>query len=133
MRFSCIHTRICGALCKSVAVILEAFYAIKAFVAKLLCEKPVDITQKIPTDYIPIYIQQDETLHCLFISVNCSTCFGWYLHPSSGAHTTVSTASGTCQTVTATCRSRGRVGTASSSNSSTIAVASSKFDKYQIL
>ena len=24
-----------------------------------------------------------------------STCFGWYLHPSSGAHTTVSTASGT--------------------------------------
>ena len=28
-------------------------------------------------------------------SVNCSTCFGWYLHPSSGAHTTVST----CQTV----------------------------------
>ena len=31
------------------------------------------------------------------LSVNCSTCFGWYLHPSSGAHTTVSTASGTCQ------------------------------------
>ena len=30
---------------------------------------------------------------------NCSTCFGWYLHPSSGAHTTVSTASGTCHTV----------------------------------
>ena len=51
-------------------------------------------------------------LHSLFISVNYSTCFGWYLHPSSGAHTTVSTASGTCQTVTATCRYRGRVGTA---------------------
>ena len=33
---------------------------------------------------------------------NCSTCFGWYLHPSSGAHTTVSTASGVCHTVTAT-------------------------------
>jgi len=30
---------------------------------------------------------------------NCSTCFGWYLHPSSGAHTTVSTESGTGQTV----------------------------------
>ena len=29
----------------------------------------------------------------------CSKCFGWYLHPSSGAHTTVSTASCTCQTV----------------------------------
>ena len=62
--------------------------------------------------YIPIYIQQDATLHSLFISGNCSTCFGWYLHPSPGAHTTVSTASGTCQTVTATCRYRGRVGTA---------------------
>ena len=43
---------------------------------------------------------------------NCSTCFGWYIHPSSGAHTTVSTASGTCQTVTATYRYRVRVGTA---------------------
>jgi hypothetical protein len=29
---------------------------------------------------IPIYIQQDATLHSLFISVNCSTCFGWYFH-----------------------------------------------------
>ena len=53
---------------------------------------------------IPIYMQQDATLHSLFISRNCSTCFGWYLHPSSGAHTTVSTASGICHTITATCR-----------------------------
>ena len=45
------------------------------------------------------------------LSGNCSTCFGWYLHPSSGAQTTVSTASGICHTVTATCRYRGRVGT----------------------
>ena len=45
-------------------------------------------------------MQQDATLHSLFISGNCSTCFGWYLHPSSGAHTNVPTASGTCQTVT---------------------------------
>jgi len=59
--------------------------------------------------YIPIYIQQDATLHSLFIFWNCSTCFGWYLHPSSGAHTTVSTASCICHTVTATCRYRGRV------------------------
>jgi len=29
------------------------------------------------------YIQQDATLHGLFISGNCSTCFGWYFHPSS--------------------------------------------------
>ena len=51
----------------------------------------------------PVNIQQDATLHSLFISVNCSTCFGWYLHPSSGAHTTVSAASGTC-TSTRCCR-----------------------------
>jgi len=30
---------------------------------------------------------------------NCSTCFGWYHHPSSGAQTTASTASGICHTV----------------------------------
>jgi hypothetical protein len=33
------------------------------------------------------------------VSGNCSTCFGWYFHPSSGAHTTLSTASGICRTV----------------------------------
>jgi hypothetical protein len=60
---------------------------------------------------IPIYIQQDATLHSLFISGSCSACFGWYLNPSSGAHTTVSTASVICHTVTAICRYRGRVGT----------------------
>ena len=35
------------------------------------------------------------------LSGNCSTCFGWYHHTSSGAQTTVSTASGICQTVIA--------------------------------
>jgi hypothetical protein len=52
---------------------------------------------------IPIYsyIQQDETSDSIFISGSCSKCFGWYFHPSSGAHTTVSTASGICQPVTA--------------------------------
>jgi hypothetical protein len=60
---------------------------------------------------ILIYIQQDATLHILFISGNCSTCFVGYFHPSSGAHTTVSTASGICHAVTAICRYRGRVGT----------------------
>ena len=78
-----------------------------------------------------MYIQKDATLHSLFISGNCSTCFGLYLHPSSGAHTTVFTASGTCQTVIANCRCRGGVGTGlsvlreqhtqTSTNSSTIA------------
>ena len=28
--------------------------------------------------YIPIYIQQDATLHSLFVTGNCSTRFGWY-------------------------------------------------------
>jgi len=37
--------------------------------------------------YIPIYVQQDATSHSLFISGNCCTCFGWYLHPSSGVVT----------------------------------------------
>ena len=31
--------------------------------------------------FIPIYIQQDATLHILFIYGNCSTRSGWYLHP----------------------------------------------------
>jgi len=44
----------------------------------------------------------------LILSGNCSTCFGWYLHPKSGAHSTVSTASGICHTVSATCRYSGR-------------------------
>ena len=35
---------------------------------------------------------------------------GGAFHPSSGAHTTVSTASGICHTVTAICRYRGRAG-----------------------
>jgi hypothetical protein len=61
--------------------------------------------------YIPIYSHQDATLNNLFISGNCSTYFGWYLHPSSGPHTTVSTAAGICHKVTAICRYRGRVGT----------------------
>jgi len=48
-----------------------------------------------------IIIQQGATVYSLFISVNFSTCFGWYFHPSSGAHSTVSTVSGINRTVTA--------------------------------
>ena len=55
---------------------------------------------------MPIIVQQDATIHSLFISVNRSTCLGWYLNPSSGAHVTVSTVSGINKTVTATCRER---------------------------
>ena len=44
------------------------------------------------------------------LSGNCCTCFGWYLRPSSGAQTSVSTASGINDTVTIICRYRGRIG-----------------------
>jgi ABC-type long-subunit fatty acid transport system fused permease/ATPase subunit len=35
--------------------------------------------------YISKYNKQDATLHTLFNSVKCSTCFRRYLHPSPGA------------------------------------------------
>ena len=72
---------------------------------------PANVENIVSPNSIIIYIQEDETLHSLFISGNCSTCFGWYFHPSSGAHTTVSTASSISHTVTVMCRYRGRVGT----------------------
>ena len=56
------------------------------------------------------YNQQDATFHDLFISVRRSTCFRRVFRPSSGEiicdqeHKTAHTASGTCQTDTATCR-----------------------------
>jgi len=61
---------------------------------------------------MPIIVQQDATIYSLFMFVNRSTCFGRYLHPSSAAHVTVSTASGISKTVTATCRERDWMGTA---------------------
>ena len=63
---------------------------------------------------MPIIFQQDATIYSLFISVNRSICFGCYLHPSSGAHVTVSTATGISKTVTATCRERDWTGTVQS-------------------
>jgi hypothetical protein len=50
--------------------------------------------------------------YTVYLYVETALCFGLYIHPSSGAHTTVSTASGICHTVTDICRYRGRVGTA---------------------
>ena len=55
-------------------------------------------------------IRCNVTQYITSISGNCSTCFGCYLHSSSVAQTTVSTASGICHTVTATCRYHGRIG-----------------------
>jgi hypothetical protein len=65
------------------------------------------VNESVHRTYVPICIQQDASLHSLFTS----TCFGWYIHPSSGAHTTVSTASGICHAVTATYCYSGGVGT----------------------
>ena len=62
-------------------------------------------------EFVSIIIQQDATIYSLFISANCSTCFGWYLHPSSGAHITVSTVSGITETISATCCERDWMGT----------------------
>jgi hypothetical protein len=44
--------------------------------------------------------QQDAHITEFILSDNCSTCFGRYYHPSSGAQTTVTTLSGNRYTVT---------------------------------
>jgi hypothetical protein len=43
--------------------------------------------------------QQDTHVTEFILSDNCSACFGRYYHPSSGAQTTVTTASGNRYTV----------------------------------
>jgi hypothetical protein len=43
--------------------------------------------------------QQDAHVTEFILSDNCSTCFGRYYHPSAGAQTTVTTASGNCYTI----------------------------------
>jgi len=50
---------------------------------------------------MPITVQQDATTYSLFMSVNRSTRFEWYLQPSSGAHVTLCTAHGISKIVTA--------------------------------
>jgi hypothetical protein len=53
---------------------------------------------------VPTFIRCNVTQFIL--TGNCSTCFGWHIHPSSGAHTTASTAttgetSSNCSTIAA--------------------------------
>jgi hypothetical protein len=52
------------------------------------------VLKKYPCQFIFKYNQQDATLHKLFISVKCSTCFRRFLRPSSVAQK-LDTASGT--------------------------------------
>ena len=73
--------------------------SVKVLLAPVNILNTFNVYGSVHRKYISIYIQQDASLHSLFISGNCSTCFGWYLHPSPGAHTTVSTASAICHTV----------------------------------
>jgi hypothetical protein len=62
--------------------------------------------------YLPLSWKSWNWFECAVGGIrHCCTCYGWYLHQSSGAHTTVSTASGIFYTVTAIYRYRGRVGT----------------------
>jgi hypothetical protein len=61
-------------------------------------------------NFSDIYPTKCNITHFI-LSGNCSTCFEWYLQPSSGEQTTVSTASGICRTVTVICHYRGRFGT----------------------
>jgi len=67
-------------------------------------------TELVKTPYSNIYPTRCNVTPFI-LSGNCSTYFGWYLHPSSGAQTTVSTASGICHAFIAICRYRGRDGT----------------------
>ena len=60
---------------------------------------------------ILIYIQQEATLHSLFYLETALHVSGLFHHPSSGAQTTLSTASGMCHTVIATHSTRKEVST----------------------
>jgi len=53
-------------------------------------------TQSVPS-LMSICVPQDANYIQFILSVNGPTCFEWFLHPSSGAQITVSTASGTSQ------------------------------------
>ena len=58
-----------------------------------------------------VYKQQDATLHKLFISVKCSTCFRRFFLPSPGAQKLYIQHRVLCQIFSPNCLSRGRDGT----------------------
>jgi hypothetical protein len=64
-----------------------------------MCKNSIQIKQ--PTRYnILLYKSQPDAQVTEFIlSEDCSTCFGFHYHPSSGAQTTVTTVSGNHYTV----------------------------------
>ena len=72
---------------------------------------PFDVRGCVNRKCIFKYNQQDATLHNLFISVKCSTCFRRFLHPSSGAQNCIYSIGYFVEPFFATCHCRGRVGT----------------------
>jgi len=52
---------------------------------ELLTTRKVVKHPRVFCKFLLLYFQREAKLHSLFLK-NCSTCFGWYLHPSSGAH-----------------------------------------------
>ena len=51
---------------------------------------------QISVQYMSVCVKQDANKQFI-LSLNCSTCFRWFFHPSSGVQITVSTASDTSQ------------------------------------
>jgi len=58
---------------------------------------------KLEQEYSNIYATRWNVTQFI-LSGNCSTCFGWYYHPSSGAKTSVSIAFGICHTAPTSAR-----------------------------
>ena len=58
-----------------------------------------DVLYKVNKNVPPYKSQQDAHVTEFILSDNCSACFGRHYHPSSGAQTTVTTASGNRYTV----------------------------------
>ena len=48
------------------------------------------VHESVHRESVSIDVQRNATIYSLlFFCIDCSTCFGLYLHPSSGAHITV--------------------------------------------
>jgi hypothetical protein len=60
---------------------------------------------------VSIYNKMQRHTVYLYVETALHVSGGTFTHHKEGAHTTVSTTSGICHTVTAICRYRGRVGT----------------------
>jgi len=86
----------------------EVEHGDKIFLFKQTCVSVFMMREKhIYSYYSNIYSKRCNVTQFILCG-NCSICFGWYFHPSSGAQIIVSTESGICHTVTVTCHYSGR-------------------------